>query len=301
MYLVLLILAVMPAHAQQPIPERIIDVTGSVEGAIDAQVQTFKQGGRPEVLRQSDVLIYPFGVYQPVLTCTVLRACIIELEAGEALISLVAGDDQRWLIDHTFTGAGGTTPLVTVKPTDHNITTNLVLSTDRRVYHVTLDSPPRQRKGSAYNPLDRYTRHITFYYPGDEVRRVARREDLVRQQQRHLITKAGPGLGLTELDHSYRWNRKRGFPWEPVSVFDDGQRVYIKLPAKASKYEQPLLVVEARGEDQIVNYIVRDGFYIVDRLFSRARLVLSRTARRGLLRRKRQVQQELHIYPVHER
>ena len=88
------------------------------------------------MLRQSDVLIYPFGVYQPVLTCTVLRACIIELQAGETLISLVAGDDQRWLIDHTVTGQGGNTPLVTVKPTDHDVTTNLVISTDRRVYHV---------------------------------------------------------------------------------------------------------------------------------------------------------------------
>lgn len=301
--LMLLGLAVVPARAQQSAPERVIDVTGSLEGAIDAQVQQFKQGGRPEVLRLSNVLIYPFGVYQPVLTCTVLRACIIELQESEMLISLVAGDDQRWLIDHTFTGSGGTTPLVTVKPVDHNITTNLVISTDRRVYHVTLDSPPRpsRRKGSSYNPLDPYTRHIKFYYPGETLRQVARREELMRGQQERLITRAGPGRALTELRYNYRWNRKKGFPWEPVSVFDDGQRVYIKLPKKAAQYEQPLLVVETGGEDQIVNYIVRDGFIIVDRLFSRARLVFSVTRRKGLLGRKRQVHQTLYIYPVPER
>ncbi|MFQ5569863.1 MAG: TrbG/VirB9 family P-type conjugative transfer protein [Rhodothermales bacterium] len=291
-------MATAPAWAQQPAPERVIDITGSLEGAIEMQVQQFKQGGRPEVLRLSDVLIYPLGVYQPVLTCTVLRACIIELQPGETLISLVAGDDQRWLIDHTVTGHGGDTPLVTVKPTDHNVTTNLVISTDRRVYHVTLDSPPRQRRETAYNPLDHYTRHIKFYYPAESVRRITQREDLMRRQQQHLITKAGPGLGLTELSYNYGWRRKKGFSWEPVTVFDDGERVYIKLPREATKYEQPLLVMERDGEDQIVNYLVRDDFYIVDRLFSRARLVLSRTKRTGLFRRKRQVQEELHIFPL---
>lgn len=250
------------------------------------------------MLRQSDVLIYPFGVYQPVLTCTVLRACIIELQAGETLISLVAGDDQRWLIDHTVTGQGGDTPLVTVKPTDHDVTTNLVIATDRRVYHVTLDSSPRNRSRSSYNPLDRYTRHIKFYYPAESVQRITQREDLMRGQQQRLVTKAGPGLALTELNYNYGWRRKKGFYWEPVAVFDDGARVYIKLPEEVTKYEQPLLVVELGGEDQIVNYIIRDGFYIVDRLFSRARLVVSYVKRTGLLRKKRQVHQELHIFPL---
>ena len=275
-----------------------MEIKGSLEGAIDAQVETFKQGGRPEVLRLSDVLVYPFGVYQPVLTCTVLRACIIELEEGETLISLVAGDDQRWLIDHTVTGPGGDTPLVTVKPTDHDVTTNLVISTDRRVYHVTLDSPPRRRKRSSHNPLELYTRHIKFYYPEDSLRRIAQREDLLRRQQGRLVTKAGPGLALTQLNYNYGWRQRKGFPWQPVAVFDDGARVYVKLPAKAFEEEQPLLVVEAGGEDQIVNYVVRDGFFIVDRLFSRARLVMSQVRRSGLFRKKRQVQQELHLFPL---
>ena len=297
--LILLCLCASPASAQQPAPERIVEVEGTLEGAIDAQIQQFRQVGRADVLRQSNVLIYPFGVYQPVLSCTVLRACIIELEAGETLISLVSGDDQRWLIDHTFTGTGGATSLVTVKPTDNDVTTNLVISTDRRVYHITLDSPPRgrNRRGTEYNPLDQYTRHIKFYYPDDGVQRIAEREDLARNRRQHVVTKAGPGLGLTQISYSYQWNRKNGFPWEPVTVFNDGQRVYIKLPDKAAEYDQPLLVIERNGEDQIVNYIVRDGFFIVDRLFARARLVFSVTKRRGLLRRKRQVQQALYIYP----
>ena len=152
-------------HAQQPAPERIVNVSGSVQSAIDAQVSKFNTGGRADVLRQSDVLIYPYGVYQPVLTCTVLRACIIELQPGESLISIIAGDDQRWLIDHTATGAGAGTVIVSVKPIDHNITTNLIISTDRRVYHITLDSPPYTKPNDQYNPQRQYTRCLLYTSP----------------------------------------------------------------------------------------------------------------------------------------
>ena len=71
------------AQAQQPAPERIVNVSGPVQPAIDQQISSFSTGGRADVLRQSDVLIYPYGIYQPVLTCTVLRACIVELQAGK--------------------------------------------------------------------------------------------------------------------------------------------------------------------------------------------------------------------------
>lgn len=290
-------LTALPVVAQQPAHEHIVDVSGPVEGAIEAQVKTFKEGGRPEVLRMSDVLMYPYGVYQPVLTCTILRACIIELQSGETIISLVAGDDLRWLIDHTATGPGGITPLVTVKPTDHNVTTNLVISTNRRVYHITLDSPPGKADQSRYNPLDPYTRHITFYYPADGVRRLTAMEELAVARKENIVTAVGHDPSLSELNYHYGWRTKRGFPWEPIVVFDDAQRVYIKLPKKAFALDQPLLSIDYGGQEQVVHYAVRDGFYVVDHLFTQARLILHTTRPVGLLRKKRQVQQELQIFP----
>ena len=280
--------------AQQPEEERIVDVSGSVEGAIDAQIKTFKEGGRPEVLRLSDVLLYPYGIYQPVLTCTVLRACIIELQAGETLISLVAGDDTRWLIDHITTGPGGTTSLVTVKPTDHDITTNLVVSTNRRIYHITLDSPPRKSPQSKYNPLALYTRHIRFYYPADGVQEIVAKEDLLAERESNIVQGPGPA----DFNFEYAWEKHAGFPWEPLAVFDDGQRVYIKIPQESHTQDQPLLTIERGGEEIVANYVVRNGFYVVDRLFDRARLVLSSRERRGIFRKKRHVQQELQVFPL---
>lgn len=219
---ILLLVVVMSggvlAYAQQPAPERIVNVSGSVQSAIDAQVSKFNTGGRADVLRQSDVLIYPYGIYQPVLTCTVLRACIVELQAGENLISIIAGDDQRWLIDHTATGAGAGTAIVSVKPIDHNITTNLIISTDQRVYHITLDSPPYTKPNDQYNPQRQYTRHIRFYYP------VEHKFASVRSQEQ---SDTPGGLSLQALNHRYTWRAEKGFPWLPTAVFDDGERVYI--------------------------------------------------------------------------
>ena len=287
----LLILCTSPSLAQQPVAEHIIDVTEPLEQAIDQQLQTLKAGGRPEVLRLSDVLLYPFGVYQPVLTCTVLRACVVELEPGEKLISMIAGDDKRWLIDPTATGTDANTPLISVKPTSYNITTNLVVSTNRRVYHLTLDSPPKGRSRNGYNPLSPYTRHIRFYYPEVGIRSVEASDEATP------FDVPAMGIGLGDLNYHYMWRREQGFPWEPLAIFDDGERVFIKLPALAAGQDQPLLTVGRKGEERIVNYSFRHGFYVVDGLFSYARLIVSHPAPATLFRKARQVQRALHIFP----
>jgi len=285
--LIVMLFASTLAQAQQPAPERIVNVSGPVQSAIDEQVSRFNTGGRADVLRQSDVLIYPYGIYQPVLTCTVLRACIVELQPGEVLISLIAGDDQRWLIDHTATGAGAETALVSVKPIDHNITTNLIISTDRRVYHITLDSPPYSRKGEQYNPQHQYTRHIRFYYPAEK-----KIVSLPRNEQSDRLG----GLSLQALNHHYTWRAEKGFPWVPTAVFDDGERVYIQIPSSAYSENQPLLSIGARGAERVADYIVRDGYFIVDGLFDQARLITGGIARKGLFRKKRHTQRALHLY-----
>ncbi|MCY4159744.1 MAG: TrbG/VirB9 family P-type conjugative transfer protein [Bacteroidetes bacterium] len=287
--LIFILLVSTLAQAQQPTPERIINVTGPVQPAIDAQVSRFNTGGRADVLRQSDVLIYPYGIYQPVLTCTVLRACIVELQPGEGLISLIAGDDQRWLIDHTATGTGAETAIVSVKPIDHNITTNLIISTDRRVYHITLDSPPYSTKGNQYNPQHQYTRHIRFYYPT---------EQKLISSNRTEESDAPSSLSLQELNHHYTWRAEKGFPWVPTAVFDDGERVYIQIPSSAYSEDQPLLSIGTSGAERVTDYVVRDGYFIVDGLFDHARLITGGIARKGLFLRKRHTQRALHLYKI---
>ena len=69
--------------------------------------------------------------------------------------------------------------------------------------------------------------------------------------------------------------KDRKFPWTPAQVFDDGTRVYIKLPEHARSAEAPVLfALEADGSKTLINYsVVNPDTYVTDRLFDRAALV----------------------------
>lgn len=271
--------------AQTPPPERIVSAGTPLQQAIDAQLQVYAEGGRPEVLKTSNALIYPHGVYQPVLSCTILRICVIELEPGETLYSLGAGDHVRWTIDHGTTGPGGNTTYLTVVPTDYDITTNLVISTDRRMYHMTLDSPPQKRGVDSLNPIEAYTRHIRFYYP---------RQHVVVNQPPAEPQTPKVAKELDELHYDYAWRTENDFPWEPLAVFDDGERVYLRIPEGTET--GGVLLLGTADDTRPGSYIVREGFFIVERLFEEARIVLPGPQKRPRFwRRKRQSQRTLII------
>jgi type IV secretion system protein VirB9 len=80
---------------------------------------------------------------------------------------------------------------------------------------------------------------------------------------------------LLSLHFGYRVKKDRHFPWAPAQVFDDGARVYLKLPEGARHAEAPVLfVLESDGSKVLVNYAVVGGdTYVTDRLFDRAVLV----------------------------
>src|SRR3546814_2277918 len=69
------------------------------------------------------------------------RVSDIALQPGETLTSVAAGDTVRWTVGDTTSGSGETkrTHLL-VKPFAAGLSTNLVITTDRRVYHVQLTS-----------------------------------------------------------------------------------------------------------------------------------------------------------------
>ncbi len=69
------------------------------------------------------------------------RITDIALEPGETLLSVSAGDTTRWIVADARSGAGTAIQAhVLVKPNAASLATNLVIMTDRRVYHVELKS-----------------------------------------------------------------------------------------------------------------------------------------------------------------
>ncbi|GGE83467.1 hypothetical protein GCM10011317_45920 [Niveispirillum cyanobacteriorum] len=87
------------------------------------------------------------------------RVTDIALQPGEALVAVSAGDTVRWIIGDTSSGAGEASRVhVLVKPVAASLTTNLVITTDRRAYHLLLESTPQTAMAS-----------LSWTYPQDQL------------------------------------------------------------------------------------------------------------------------------------
>jgi len=53
-------------------------------------------------------------------------------------------------------------------------------------------------------------------------------------------------------------------------VFDDGLKTYLKMPETMVADEAPVLFIKDGKKLLLVNYRVKNGYYIVDRLFKEA-------------------------------
>jgi type IV secretion system protein VirB9 len=278
----------VPGYREETPRGTVVVRGGETPDPIVNAVEEYRRTGEARTIQQSAYVAYPYGHSQPTLTCAPLRACVIELEANEAVLGIVSGDTERWIIGQTLTGPGGTTPLVVVKPTDHDLTTNLVVTTDRRIYELTLDAPPAPRRGrrsSDENPQGLYTRRIRFYYPDDMIRtfdaQVAAEQAAAEAQERETANRIpmGPDFRLENLNFNYDWQGSERFPFEPEQVFDDGAHTYVKVPASAANEAAPVLFVVEGGERVLVNYAVREAsggalFFITDRVIGQGVLVL---------------------------
>lgn len=185
------------------------------------------------------------------------RVSDIALQPGETLVSVAAGDTARWTVGDTTSGAGATKRThILIKPFAAGLRTNLVIATDRRIYHLQLESRPTAAMTA-----------IAWTYPEDA---------LLALKHESSTAAASPPLGVQvdALRFGYRIGGDKP-RWRPVRVFDDGRQTFIEFsPAIGEGEVPPLFLVGRRGEAELVNYRMRGRFYVVDRLFDVAELRL---------------------------
>jgi type IV secretion system protein VirB9 len=277
-----------------PPPPSESDLLGPRDPEIEAAIRRYRQTGEAPVIRnaRAGFVVFPYGQMQPILTCKPLRVCEIELEAGEEVLDVALGDPLRWLAQPMESGPpDARAPHVIVKPTEPEISTNLVISTTRRVYHLGLISTTEE--GGAY------VRSAHFYYPQETVAHwtaAKERESKLRTAEMQQVVASGPTVRPEELNFNYAIEGET--PWRPTQVFDDGTHVYLQMPPSMRVTEAPALFVEtAAGDRSLVNYRLRGRFYIVDKLFSRAVLVLGLGSHeeKVVIRRLRPIAATSHI------
>nr|WP_280971489.1 P-type conjugative transfer protein TrbG [Cupriavidus gilardii]WDE72631.1 hypothetical protein [Cupriavidus gilardii] len=220
------------------------------------------------VQAENDVLRFPFGMGIPTLVCAPLRACDIELQPGEKITNPVIGDSVRWVSAFSTSGEGDTaTPHVTVKPLHAGLKTNMQIFTNRRVYKIDLESSDTKHMPA-----------IGFYYPHDMAQSWARNVNAAQkaeqdEDQRKIADM--PLLRPDQLNFKYSIDGDSNVAWYPVRAFDDGTRVYIQMNPGMKSSEAPALVLIGKdGNSELVNYRVKGSYYIVDKLFDRAALIV---------------------------
>jgi type IV secretion system protein VirB9 len=246
------------------------ELLGEDDPELVEAIQKFRETGDAPVVKKPGFTRFPYGERQPILYCKPLRVCEIQLEPGETVMNVALGDSERWISSKMESGPPERrVPHVVVKPTEYDITTNLVITTDRRVYYLGLVSTTEEKGG--------YFRSVRFYYPQETVQRwadaAAAAEEEVRRERDRTVARL-PLVDPESLHFGYRIRGDR-VSWRPIQAFDDGTRVFIQMPERMRSTEAPALFVLTDGDEQtLVNYRVRGGYYVVDRLFSKAALVV---------------------------
>ena len=237
----------------------------SAKTPLELAVEEFKATGRARTLppaRPGDFTAFPFGHARPYLRCTALKLCQVELQPGETLTDdPLAGDRERWDVDRTVSGGRA---VVLVKPKECDVSTNLIISTDRRRYVVDLEAPPCR----GTNPRGEYMAGIRFWYP-DEALNPGREPGALD----------GMMVDLRNVNTDYRWQRSGRIAWTPARIFDDRKRTYIQFTPEARNGEMPVLYAVADdGTRELVNSVPRPDsagdYLIADRVLKRGVLVL---------------------------
>lgn len=242
---------------------------GTAAGTPTSRVENANAAARVEPRREgyyNAVQVYPWSegaLYQ--VYAAPGQITDVALEPGESLTGagpIAAGDTARWIIGDTESGSGMTRRVhILVKPTRPDLSTNLVVTTDRRVYMIELRSGQ-----TPYMPA------VAWAYPQP---RSGQRQSVPATPVIPAVTARNYRYGLTGANP----------PWRPVSVYDDGRRVYVEFPRGIVQGEMPpLFVIGPDGEAQIVNSRIHQNILIVDRLFGAAELRLGGGKRQQTVR-----------------
>lgn len=179
---------------------------------------------------------YPVFTKEFALTTIILNDDEMMAEGSAPYLS----DTTRWEVaGDVWETDKGTRQIVMVKPKRQGIETNMLVMTNKRIYHFVLYSTTKE-----YQPM------VRFRYPSE------------RKFITQNIKKVSPTVkrdNFDELDMSkVSWNYKISIPifqrkidWAPKRVYDDGSHTYILLPEIVLQKEFPAVW---EGSNEITNY-----------------------------------------------
>ena len=250
------------------------DTVEAVEAIQDSNEEATSHSSSEDFILSTQFFDYlPGQIYEVVASPQFLTT--IALKPGERITSISAGDTHRWQVSQTSTGSRPAQTLLLIKPLREWLETNMVITTNSRMYQISLKSVPN----GVYNAT------VAWRYPSEAVLRLIRPDGT---QTPEVDESLGPiHLGRVNFKYRIALNSGRRKPsWIPEQVFDDHEKTYIKFPI-GNKISPVVFVNDNNGHDKVmVNYRVNGNYYIIDKVIDKVVLQHGETSIR-VTRRER--------------
>lgn len=253
--------AATPIAASPSINEQRKALNAKEQKAAELARQWIEAKSMP-VRKEDGKIVYLYGSTLPTVICAPLSVCDIELQEGEKIIGTpMIGDAARWEAKPALSGGAlSQVSHVLIKPHENGLTTTMVVTTNRRTYHIKLVSSSKN-----------WTPRVGFTYPDDIERQwQLYNAEATANSERKTLPETRENIDSLNFDYEVSGSAN----WKPVRVYNDGLKTYIQMPATMAQTEAPaLLVLGSDGEKQIVNYRLKKDRFIVDQIFSKAVLI----------------------------
>lgn len=193
---------------------------------------------------KNGVVYFSYGFGTPMVICTPKHVCDVQLESAENIKNIQIGDSTRWIIN-VKNSDGQTEPHIFLKPIVPNISTNLIILTEKRQYIFELKSSKKK-----------YFNKIAFHY-GD------------KEQKLSTIYTDIPNK--TKYDYYIRGDKTN---WTPTEIRTDGKKTFIKLPDKfLNSPDFPTVYsLDSDGSESQVNKRTYKTWIIVDVMLDQGEL-----------------------------
>ena len=250
-----------PIEKPEPVPQ------GS-----DAVIKSNKESLQIPMKFVNGIMYYAWDdsfVYE--IHTTPYRTTDLMLEPGEQVIEMpFLSEEKVWEIGAGVSvEKGQDVQHFFIKPAYTNLTTSMIIITDRRVYHLLLKS---YKNPTIANPgPERYMPIVRFNYPPSMPFKI-KSEKL--QQQADDINNRAFGTNLVDpqylsFDYKMSYSARHKPIWLPQKVYDDGRKTYIVLDRRVLHTESPVLFNQ---NNQRMNYRVHENMIVIDELVEKLTL-----------------------------
>jgi type IV secretion system protein VirB9 len=97
-------------------------------------------------------------------------------------------------------------------------------------------------------------------------------KDQVKAAEQRKATMTLPNINPADLDFAYYATGPREY--RPIRIFSGAGKVYLQMPKNMRYGNAPAVFVIENGKEQLTNFQLINGYFVIDQLFCEAKLLL---------------------------